>query len=66
MFQKQKTMTVIIRRLKNSNRFALCQYFGTELKPVVISESYDFLVEFCKHEGYTWYFNLAEDKAVEI
>ena len=60
-------MTTIIRKLKNrEGYFALCQYVGTELKPVVIHNSYDFLVEFCKNEGYIWYFNLADDKAVEV
>lgn len=59
-------MTAIIRRVKNSSKFALCQYAGTKLYPVVVASSYDFLVAFAKHEGYTWYFNLAEDHAIAI
>jgi hypothetical protein len=60
-------MTTKIRRIKNKDGyFGLFQYVGTELKPLVIHNSYEFLVEFCKHEGYTWYFNLSEGKAIEI
>lgn len=59
-------MTAIIRRVKNSHKFCICKFVGAELVPVIVSADYDFLVSFCKAEGYTWYFNLAEDKAISI
>lgn len=61
-----ESITAIIRKVKGSQKYALCFYKGTTLVPEVVSPDYDFLVGFCKAENYTWYFNLAEDKAVEI
>ena len=60
-------MTTIIRKLKNKDGyFGLFKYVGTELKPLLIHNDFNFLVEFCKAEKYTWYFNLADDKAIAI
>ena len=60
-------MTTIIRRVKNKQGyFALCAYKGTRLTPLLIHNDYDFIVNFCKSENYTWYFNLDESKAIEI
>lgn len=60
-------MTAIIRKVKNKQGyFALCEYQGVNLVPVVLHTQFDFLVDFCKSEGYTWYFNLEDDKAVEV
>ncbi len=60
-------MTVIIRKIKNKDGyFGLFRYIGTELKPLLIHNDYDVIVRFCKNEGYTWYFNLADNKAISL